>query len=353
MLILKKIFSKPWHCLLAVALIFVWLFQLIDGAGSWYAQRIYPFVGKFLNGLSSLAGFCVSDMFYLLLIVLLLLYPVTALFLLKLKKRRVLGRIAETVLWLYVWFYLGWGLNYYQPNFYQRTGIEPVAFSEAQLSAFIEEYVEALNAAYVPVNQISEEKIRQEVLQGYETIWQQTGMNRPFVKKPKVKTMIITPLASRVGVTGSMGPFFGEFTLNGDVLPVDYPATYAHELSHLLGIANEGEANFYAYLTCIRSEEKEIRFSGLLSIFHHVMNNAYVLLGENTYASIINKVRPEIRQLVHERSVYWQEKYSPTIGEIQNKLYDWYLHGNRVEGGRKSYSQIVGLILSTLSFSRP
>ena len=59
--------------------------------------------------------------------------------------------------------------------------------------------------------------------------------------------MIFTPFISMFGVTGSMGPFFCEFTLNGDLLPINYPATYTHELAHLLGISSEAEANFYAY----------------------------------------------------------------------------------------------------------
>lgn len=67
-----------------------------------------------------------------------------------------------------------------------------------------------------------------------------------------------------VGVTGSMGPFFCEFTLNGDLLPSQYPATYAHELAHLLGITSEAEANFYAYQVCTRSQVQAIRFSGYL-----------------------------------------------------------------------------------------
>ena len=36
---------------------------------------------------------------------------------------------------------------------------------------------------------------------------------------PHVKTMVFTPLSSMSGVTGSMGPFFCEFTLNGDYSP--------------------------------------------------------------------------------------------------------------------------------------
>ena len=48
--------------------------------------------------------------------------------------------------------------------------------------------------------------------------------------------MVFTPFISLVGVTGSMGPFFCEFTLNGDLLPINYPATYTHELAHLLAV---------------------------------------------------------------------------------------------------------------------
>lgn len=89
---------------------------------------------------------------------------------------------------------------------------------------------------------------------------------------------MFTPLISMVGVTGSMGPFFCEFTLNGDLLPPQYPATYTHELAHLLGITSEAEANFYAYQVCTRSVNKEIRFSGYFSILGHVLANARQLI---------------------------------------------------------------------------
>ena len=89
---------------------------------------------------------------------------------------------------------------------------------------------------------------------------------------------MFTPFISMVGVTGSMGPFFCEFTLNGDLLPANYPATYAHELAHLLGITSEAEANFYAYQVCTRSQAMGIRFSGYFSVLNHVLGNAQRLL---------------------------------------------------------------------------
>ena len=149
-----------------------------------------------------------------------------------------------------------------------------------------------------------------------------------------------------VGVKGSMGPFFCEFTINGDVTSSEYPATYAHELAHLLGISNEGEANFYAYQVCSRSSVAAVRFSGLMSILPHVLNNAYRMLPSADYTALCHDIRPEVIRLAQENQEYWQSKYNRRIGNLQSKLYEFYLRGNRVEGGQKSYSQVVGLLIA-------
>ena len=149
-----------------------------------------------------------------------------------------------------------------------------------------------------------------------------------------------------VGVTGSMGPFFCEFTLNGDLLPSQYPATYTHELAHLLGITSEAEANFYAYQVCTRSQVKEIRFSGYFSVLPHVLGNARRLMSEEEYAELFNRIRPEIIELAQKNQQYWMEKYSPLIGDIQNFIYDLYLKGNKIQSGRKNYSEVIGLLIS-------
>ena len=77
--------------------------------------------------------------------------------------------------------------------------------------------------------------------------------------------MLWSRLMSRVAVTGYMGPFFTEFNLNQELLSVEYPFTYAHELAHRLGIASEAEANLYAYLVTSAAQEPAIRFSGYFS----------------------------------------------------------------------------------------
>ena len=59
----------------------------------------------------------------------------------------------------------------------------------------------------------------------------------------RVKEMLVPSLMSGVSVMGYIGPFFVEYNLNPQLLPVQYPATYAHEMAHVLGVSNEAEAN--------------------------------------------------------------------------------------------------------------
>ena len=158
--------------------------------------------------------------------------------------------------------------------------------------------------------------------------------------------MVFTPLSSMSGVTGSMGPFFCEFTLNGDILPHDYPATYAHEFAHFLGVANEGEANFYSYIVCTASADKQVRFSGYYHIFFHVLNNVFDILGEKEGERFLKHIRPEIIQLAKSDRRYWLSKRYKALDAAQDIIFELYLKGNHVAEGRKSYSGVIGLILA-------
>lgn len=334
------------HWILVVWIGTILLFQQVEGWGEYYARHLYPTIGKTLSSLSGSIRFCLSDTFYFLIIGLSILWIPFSIWVLKRKKRRLIGDFTEVALWLYVWFYSTWGLNYWQNNFYMRTGVSYVEYSSNSLGAYVSSYIYDLNDAYVPVNDIDSMLVKHEIVKSYEAIYDQTGMNKPLNTDPQIKTMRISPLASMVGVTGSMGPFFDEFTINSEVLPVDYPHIYAHELSHLYGISSEGEANFYAYLACLHSDVPEIRFSGLLSVFSHLMNNVRTLMGESSYAHLLKQVRPEIRLLVRDRQAYWMDRYNPYIGKMQDLMYDFYLRQHRVEGGRKNYSAVVGLLMA-------
>ena len=379
---MKRFYSLPirrlkWrHWVLLVLLSLITLTKLIPLWGFIYTTRIYPIIGSLLSPISGLFPFAVGDIFIALSIVWVIFYPIYEIkwrkqlakrfFFLAAKrgcypkKKVVFGRVAEYLLWVYAWFYIAWGLNYSQPNIYCRTGMKPVEVSEAKFREFAYRYADSINylseeTAFDDqresqfngmVDDGLKNRVRDAVLKGYNEIGAKDGINAPFNQHPHAKTMLFTPLSSMSGVTGSMGPFFCEFTLNGDIRPHDYPAIYAHEFAHLLGIANEGEANFYSYIVCTASSDKAVKFSGYYHIFFHVLRNVFDILGEKEGEKFLKYIRPEIIQLAKSDRNYWLSKRCKALDAAQDFIFDLYLRGNHVAEGRKSYSGVVGLILA-------
>ena len=355
--------SLKWrHGVLIALLILVTLTKMIPLWGFIYTTRIYPVIGTLLSPISGIFPFAVGDIFIALSIAWVILYPIYEI---GLRKKRVFGRVAEYLLWVYAWFYIAWGLNYSQPNIYYRIGMKPVEVSKAKFKKFAYQYADSLNAlsnaslsnaslsnarkSISPdsiVDDALKNRVRDAVLKEYNKIGYREGINKPFNQHPHAKTMVFTPLSSMAGVTGSMGPFFCEFTLNGDILAHDYPATYAHEFAHFLGVANEGEANFYSYIVCTASADKQVRFSGYYHIFFHVLNNVFDILGEKEGERFLKHIRPEIIQRARNDRRYWLSKRCKALDAAQDFIFELYLKGNHVAEGRKSYSGVIGLILA-------
>lgn len=359
------------HWLLLVLLLLVTLVKMIPLWGFIYTTRIYPIIGTLLSPISGFFPFAVGDIFIALSIAWVIFYPIYEIGLRKKlarryfflaakrgsysKKKVVFGRVAEYLLGVYAWFYIAWGLNYSQPNIYDRIGMKPVEVSEAKFKAFAYQYADSLNALSISEKSFFSDSIADDglknrvwdaILKEYNKIGYKEGINAPFNQHPHAKTMVFTPLSSMSGVTGSMGPFFCEFTLNGDILPHDYPATYAHEFAHFLGVANEGEANFYSYIVCTASADKQVRFSGYYHIFFHVLNNVFDILGEKEGERFLRHIRPEIIQLAKSDRRYWLSKRCKALDAAQDFIFELYLRGNHVAEGRKSYSGVIGLILA-------
>ena len=361
------------HWLLIAALILITLTRMNPYWGFFYTTHIYPLIGTVLSHISGIFPFALGDLFIALSIAWVILYPIYEIGLRKKlarrfiflaaksggypKKKAVFGRVIEYLLWVYVWFYAAWGLNYSQPVIYYRVGMQPAEVSKEKFRKFAYQYADSLNYLSEERRGKSEKsdsivddklknRVRDAVLKEYNKIGYREGINPPFNQHPHAKTMLFTPLSSMSGVTGSMGPFFCEFTLNGDIRPHDYPAIYAHEYAHLLGIANEGEANFYSYIVCTASSDKAVKFSGYYHIFFHVLRNVFDILGEKEGEKFLKYIRPEIIQLARSDRQYWLSKRCKVLDAAQDFIFDLYLRGNHVAEGRKSYSGVIGLILA-------
>ena len=127
------------HWVLISLLLIVTLFRSIPGWGYFYTLYIYPHIGSLLSPISGVFPFAIGDLFIALSIAWCIIYPIWK------RKKAALGRVVEYLLWIYVWFYLAWGLNYSQPNIYYRIDMMPAKVDSVKFKAFAYRYADSLN----------------------------------------------------------------------------------------------------------------------------------------------------------------------------------------------------------------
>ena len=330
--------------LLLTSIVFIFLCRYMPSMAEWYAQTVYPPLSYGLSVFSSLFPFPLEEILVIGLVLWLIFYPIR-----KRSKgthwRKILVRMAEALAGVYVWFYLGWGLNYFRYNIYTRLQTPPVPYEEQHFKDFLKDYTERLNATYQSQIEMEGSLLREHIGNFYTNLPSVYGLTRPCSWQ-EPKDFIFTPLYSKVGVLGSMGPFFAEAQLNADLPKVQYPFTYAHEFSHLLGVSNEAEANYWAYRACTESDLPVLQYCGYFGLFPYVLSNASYLLSKEDLQAWIETIRPEVKEQYNQKNAYWREKYSPLIGSIQDFTYNLFLKGNQIPSGKKNYAEVIGLLLS-------
>ena len=341
---MNRLTGRCRQALLLASIAFITLCRYQPGIAEWYARTVYPPLSAALSAFSSLFPFPLMELLVVSLILWLILYPVW-----KRKKgipwRKILLREMEMLAWIYVWFYWGWGLNYFRYNIYTRLQTPPVPYEEQHFKEFLKDYTEKLNSTYQSDTEIDSERLKEYVQTFYANLPSTYGLSQPK-EWQEPKNFIFTSLYNKVGVLGSMGPFFAEAQLNGDLPEVQHPFTYAHEFSHLLGVSNEAEANYWAYRACTESPSTTLQYCGYFGLFPYVLSNASYLLPKEDFQAWIKTIRPEVKEQYNQKNAYWQEKYSPLIGSIQDFTYNLFLKGNKIASGKKNYAEVIGLLLS-------
>jgi hypothetical protein len=144
----------------------------------------------------------------------------------------------------------------------------------------------------------------------------------------------------RAAIDGMTDPFFLEIIVNPDLLTIERPFVVAHEWAHLAGYADESEANFVAWLTCLRGDALA-QYSGWLAAYEHAAR----ALPHDKRSDLIplgSGPRGDLRAMADR-----YEQSSPLVREAAEDVYDGYLRANRVQEGIASYDAVLRLMLGT------
>ena len=104
--------------------------------------------------------------------------------------------------------------------------------------------------------------------------------------------------------------------------------------------------HYWAYRACTESESSILQYCGYFGLFPYVLSNASYLLSKKDFQAWVQTIRPEIKEQYNEKNRYWQERYSPLVGSIQDFAYNLFLKGNQIPSGKKNYAEVINLLLS-------
>ena len=146
------------------------------------------------------------------------------------------------------------------------------------------------------------------------------------------------------GISGIYIGLTAEPNVNVDQPPLLVYQAAAHEMAHQTGIASENEAELVGYLACIRSNDPNIRYSGLAYALI-VAGNALYAADSTRYLAVTDTYGDAIWRDLSAYSVYWKA-FSGEIRESADRRNDAYLKHNSQPSGIKSYGEAVDLLLA-------
>ena len=339
--------SKRYRISLAIALAltaFIVACRFCTPLADFYSLHLYPVISAVLSWISSPLNISFQGIAILVIIAAFILIIVQS----ARKKadwKKCLARVASLLLWTFVWFYMGWCINYSRSSIFQRLEVTRAPFDSTQFAGFLTTFTEELNASFVDDKTVDADLLESEIKSFYASVPAKYGLCKPRSWQHP-KHMMPEWYHSATGILGYMGPLFSEFHINTKLLPDQLPFNWAHEYSHVLGVSSEDEANWWAWNACVSSEVPAISYSAYLSMLSHVWVNARVLLSESEFETWRSAIFEGVMHDFITKNDYWRALRNPLLDRIQNVVYDMFLKSNHIPSGIKNYSEVVQMMMN-------
>ena len=342
--------TLPWGRLSVITLAAVAI--LVPIPATWvehlYSRRLYLVVQNVVTPLSGVTRFALFDLLLAGAVVGLAAWWVRAV---RRAPRGQRWRAAASMVFntaaltagAYLVFFAVWGLNYRREPLTAKLNYDQRRVTPEALTALTIEAIERLNALHGRTHNAewpSMSALPTRLGPAFAGVQARLGVSRTAVTGPP-KVTLLTAYFRRAGIDGMVSPFSLEVLVNDTVLPFERPFVVAHEWAHLAGYANESEASFVGWLTCLNGDDGT-RYSAWLFLVPHLLRH------------LTDEERDHMWSLIHDgpladlRAV--ATRFSQTVPVVRrnaSRLYDRYLRANRVEGGITSYGIVVDLVLGT------
>jgi hypothetical protein len=244
---------------------------------------------------------------------------------------------------LYIWFALSWGLNYERPPLHTRLDFDRSRVTRASVLAMAQTTVAALNRLEPVASQHpwpGYDSTRFTLARAFDNVQRRLGQPaRATAGRPK--STLLNPYFRWAAIDGMTDPFFLETLVADDALPIERPFIIAHEWGHLAGYAQESEANFLGWLTCLDSGD-QAQYSAWLALYWHLAAALPAAERRALDATLNEGPKRDLRAIIAR-----YQQSAPRVRVIAWTLYDRFLKANRVAEGVASYDAVVSLVVGT------
>ena len=259
---------------------------------------------------------------------------------------RILARLVlRTVVWtaaFYLMFLLVWGLNYRRVPLADKLRFDPHLVSSEAAMSLATAAADQLNALHDRAHEMNWPPlpaVDPSLTASLDRTERELGATATAVPgRPKVT--LLDPYFRRAGVEGMTDPYFLETMVQRDVLPFEQSFILAHEWAHLAGFADESEANFVGWLTCVRASIPD-RYSGWLFLYGELAR----AVRPHDRAELAARLAPGPLADIRAITQRLQRQLNPAVAVAGWSVYDRFLKANRVEAGTGSYANVVRLVL--------
>ena len=240
---------------------------------------------------------------------------------------------------VYLVFVALWGLNYRRVPLESKLAYDPARVTREGIIRLAEVAVAHVNLLE-PRKTAAGPADRAALERAFAETQQRMGMART-ARPAAPKRSLLSWYLRTAGIDGMMNPLFLEIILNPDVLAVERPFAVAHEWAHLAGYANESEANFMAWLTCVAGDATA-QYSGWLEAYRY----AAAALPRADRRGLQQRLAPGvIADLVAINARLGRA--DPAVSGFARNVYDSYLKSQGVEEGIASYGAMLRLMVGT------
>jgi len=313
----------------------------------WFSIGIYPRIQRALTPVSNLVPFALFDLLTIgagLLVIVVVVRGIRAAW--RLRQWRPLVKTLAGVLTAvaagYLVFLMVWGFNYRRVPMSERLVLDrptPTVADAVRLGLVA---VERLNALHGPAHDggwhtdpHTDNALRTAFAQVQGLL-----SEAPAAVPGRLKSSLYGYYFRWSGVDGMVDPFALEVIGNPDLLPWEIPFVAAHEWAHLAGYAEESDASFVGFLTCLRGSV-EAQYSAWLSLYWQIVGES----GPEERTRLAQALEDGPRRDINAVVARMERGQLPWLRTASWRVYDSYLRANRVEEGVKSYGAVLTLIL--------